>query len=134
MVAIIALFFLWKDVLAPTIEKQNIKADTNKEPAPSTGTTPAQSQPPAQTPTTGTLTGRADSSTLHINKIIVYDSSGKNIIATVSVASDGSFIQTLAPGDYMIDYAASPDPYPHAPEKFTITPGQTHEVDYLVEK
>ncbi|HEX5429650.1 MAG TPA: hypothetical protein VFX17_01045 [Patescibacteria group bacterium] len=126
----IGLLVYYKEVKAPTTQPAT---QNNLSTPPVTETSPPDNTQPETTPTTGTLAGTADTTTLHINKIIVYNSTGKVEVSSTNLNGDGSFSLTLAPGDYMIDYAASPDLYPHSPEKFSIVAGQTHEVDYSVE-
>lgn len=120
---LIAAFYFWKTVYAPTTTQQT----GNPNP------TPIATPSPNPSPTTGQLVGKADSKTLHITKILVYDVSGKKLVSTLTVDNNGNFGMELAAGDYMIDYVASPDLYPHSQEQFTINAGQTHEVDFVVE-
>jgi hypothetical protein len=143
VVLLVIAFFAWERVLAPMIAERAANQALmpiptpveTPQPSPVQTPTPAPTQTPNPAPpaTTGTLIGHADTKTLHINKILVYNAGGQTLVTSQNIDSSGNFSFTLAPADYMIDYAASPDLYPHSKEKFTIIAGQTHEVDYMIE-
>lgn len=123
---VVGAFVLWKEAKAPTNEQVN----TDPTPTPAATPTPTPTTTPAETK--GLVFGRADTKTLHINIINIYDSSG-NIVASATPDESGNYQISLDAGNYKIDYEASPDQYPHEPEPVTVYAGETHEVDYLID-
>ncbi|MBX4204690.1 MAG: hypothetical protein KW788_00705 [Candidatus Doudnabacteria bacterium] len=115
-----AVYFL-KIAKAPTDEEV-----ADQTPAP----TPTPSPAPVPAATEGTLVVHADVAKLHITKIVLFRN-GESTEAALD--SEGNLTMSLYPGNYEIDYKASPDLYPHSPERVTIVAGQTHEVDFIVQ-
>src|SRR5581483_12024571 len=95
LLLLIAAFYFWKTAYAPTTTQQTSNPN------------PVATPSPNPSPTTGQLVGKADTKTLRITQIRIYDSTGKKLVTTLDLDGNGNFGTELAPGDYMIDYVAS---------------------------
>jgi hypothetical protein len=133
IVALLALiaFLVWSKVIAPY--QQSLTPTPTPTPIATPTPTPLPNPTPVPVVTKGTVAGQADTKTLHIKKIIIYDASGKNVVTTQSLDANGMYSIDLDAGNYKIDYEASPDNLPHSPEAIIVNAGQTHEVDFIVQ-
>jgi hypothetical protein len=114
-------------------QKLDTMLDTYRFVGTPVGATPAPTPNPAPSATTGTLSGHANLGQSKITTIVVYNSTGQLEVSRKSVDASGNYSITLAPGNYMIDYIASPDLYPHSKEPFAIKAGETHEINFILE-
>jgi hypothetical protein len=131
IILLLLAFLAWKFVYVPA--RQTGTVTPTPTPTPVVTPTPQPTPTPVPIPTTGTLTGHADLGKSKITKILIYNSAGTALVNSIDLDSSGNYSLELSPGDYKIDYAASPDLYPHTQEVFTIKPGQITEFDYNIE-